>query len=131
MGGNVIINGQAADRIPTGTIHARAYAARVALDFVRKFNELYDVWQKDAAESLSMFSGSARHMVNRSGISTKEFCKVKPTVGDIDLMVPVSKTGVINRIFANASACGLMVGELTFIGHKLSGDQTITLWKDP
>lgn len=72
-------------------------------------------------------SGSARHFFDYDGISDSTFEAFKSSVGDIDTQVDVNHQLDLNKFLGMIE--GQKVGWWTLIGHKLSGDQTISLWK--
>jgi hypothetical protein len=132
MGGNVILDGESAERIDLRQIDRKkvVFEIRKGLQslsehFKMRFGQ--DLWSPELLESCQFLSGSALHLFNLDGIPDSEFVKYKPTVGDIDTQVDETQKESIDR-FLSSLPVGFCVDTLTFLGFKRT-DQFVTLWK--
>lgn len=132
MGGNVSLHGEDATRIDLTKIN-RTNTVSKLLQSLAKINEAYkkkfkmEMWSKQAFNSLAFLSGSAKHFFDLHSHKDDKFVAVKPTVGDIDTMVPLDQADLILAFLD--SIYKKTFGDLTFIGYKKSNGQYITLWK--
>lgn len=130
-GGNVQIGGHSAQHIDVEQ-HDRQAVSDLIMKGLVEFNNTFKdeyglhIWKPSVLKDGKVFSGSTKHFFDQR-ISAELFKKHKKTVGDIDTMVDVNlKSQVKDFLEAHKDE---EFGPLQLIGHKLSGDQTITLWK--
>lgn len=83
-------------------------------------NSRFGLWSEELFESRKFFSGSSYHLFDHK-ISDEEFCRIKDSVGDID--VQVSSLSLLDGLLVG-DQCGSMI----LLGKKHSGHQLITLW---
>lgn len=132
MGGNVSIQGEDATRIDLTKLNRTNVVSKL-LQSLALINAAYkkkfkmEMWSKKAFNSLSFLSGSAKHFFDLASHKDDKFVAVKPTVGDIDTMVPAEQAELILAFLD--SIYKKTFGDLTFIGYKKSNAQYITLWK--
>lgn len=130
-GGNVVINGESAHSIEL-TKHDRDIVVKDIKEALSKLNKdfkqetgLY-IWKPDVLAQNKIFSGSTKHLFDET-VSTDKLEKVKPTFGDVDLMIDIDLKDQIKTYFDAHKFHHYK--KLTFIGYQPSGDQLITLWK--
>ena len=137
-GGNVVINGQAADRIDA---KARKQAVPIIDSSLGAINAAFaqfsgqPLWHPELLASRHFLSGSAFHFFDRANISDLKFVAAKPTVGDIDTQVDAEMREDIIAWLKQLPA-GSRLGDAVYIGFKddplaLGGSQLITLWNFP
>lgn len=130
-GGNVVINGESAHSIEL-TKHDRDIVVKDIKEALSKLNKDFKqetglhIWKPDVLAQNKIFSGSTKHLFDET-VSTDKLEKVKPTFGDVDLMIDIDLKDQIKTYFDAHKFHHYK--KLTFIGYKPSGDQLITLWK--
>lgn len=131
-GGNVQIGPHSAERIDLIRI-PRAKAAEVVNTALTAINQAYasahngiPLWSTDLLKSKNFLSGSSFHFLNPE-ISDADFVKFKPSVGDVDTQVDISKKDEIEAWLQSIQ--DKTIGPAKFIGYKPSGEQFITLWE--
>ena len=135
MGGNVVLNGIAADRIDLHKLDRKQVVGEIgkALRAIsNKFASIHGLplWVDDLFKSNAFLSGSSLHLFNTADIPDETFKQHKPTVGDIDTQVDGNLKDQIET-FLKALPVGEKVGNAIYAGFKPSGDQFITLWTVP
>lgn len=135
MGGNVIIDDTAADRIELKSINRKAVVKEIdaGLNAISKHFEAehgLPLWGDALLKSKDFLSGSSLHLFDLRNISDDDFIKHKPTVGDIDTQVDGNMKPLIDKFLKNLPA-ETKVGPLVYVGAKQSGSQFITLWTVP
>ncbi len=133
MGGNLIIGGQFAatpfNLKKVSRSDAQTLAKRILLEVNRRFNaeNKFPLWAPELLKSGLFLSGSSKHFFNTK-ISDSDFVKVKPVVGDIDVMVDKTiepelqlfLSGLVNRPFLQ---------NITLVGFQKGNEQFSALFK--
>lgn len=132
-GGNVVIGDVAAQRIDLSKYQREKVVATIekGLNSInRSFEKFagFPLWSRELLDSLDYLSGSAKHFFDVKSISSGEFVKHKPSVGDIDTMIDGAAAPIL-KDFLNSTKAGTVFDTLEYVGFKSSGDQYISLWK--
>ena len=130
-GGNVIIDAEEAERIDLSK-HDRSLIVPAISKMLQAINSAFyksagkPLWNKDLFASKAFLSGSAFHFFSTDEIPDTTFKKVKPSVGDIDTQVDREQKTEIDKFLTSMK--GQTIGPGKLIGHKVSGEQFISLW---
>lgn len=130
-GGNVIIDSEEASSIDLN-VHDRATLIKDIKEALTKLNSAFktetglNLWKSSLITDNEIFSGSTKHLFD-IGIDEKKLKKYKSTFGDVDLMMDLELKNQFKDFIDSQK--NKEFGELKLIGHKVSGDQIITLWK--
>lgn len=129
-GGNVEIDGVAADRIDLEKINRTQVIDLLdkSLSLINKeFEKHYGLplWNSNLVQTKEYLSGSAFHFFDKA-IPDREFRSHKPSVGDIDTMVDGNFAANLED-YLNTHK-GQKLGAMTLVGFKKSAGQYISLW---
>lgn len=130
-GGNVIIDNEEAERIDLSK-HDRSLIVPAITALLKSVNAAFTkkagspLWNAALFANKSFLSGSAFHFFATEQIPDEKFKKVKPSVGDIDTQVDRAQKTAIDAFLSSSK--GQTIGPAKLIGHKVSGEQFISLW---
>jgi hypothetical protein len=125
MGGNyVTTDGIEADRIDMHKIE-RDQLTLMLGRFVSEVNKLYNFWAPLAIINREIYSGSGNSLMNYA-ISDADFKRVKPTVGDFDILVPHERADDLAKFLTKYK--GKTIEGFTLKGFKLTSTTSISIW---
>lgn len=132
MGGNVVLDGEAANRIDLKTIKRSEIVldlstALIAINAAFRKMTGFALWDLALLRSRKFLSGSAFHFFNIKEIDDETFSAVKDSVGDIDIQVNGLHAEFIRKFLEHTR--GQKFGDLTLLDYKATGDTYIALYK--
>lgn len=125
MGGNyVTADGIEADRIDMHKIE-RDQLTLMLGRFVSEVNKRHNFWAPLAIINREIYSGSGNSLMNQA-ISDADFKRVKPTVGDFDILVPRERADDLAKFLTKYK--GKTIEGFTLKGFKLTSTTSISIW---
>lgn len=93
---------------------AKQLILKINFLFKEKFNKF--LWQDLDSLTLDIFSGSTKFLFDTK-ISTEEFIKYKPQIGDIDIMIPAESIQNLFDLLASLEF-NIIIPEIRYIGQN-------------
>jgi hypothetical protein len=129
-GGNVVFDGESASPINLD-LHDRVKTVKIIKDGLEELNRTFKsekglpLWKPSLLTDNLIFSGSTKHLFD-DAIDEKKLKKHKSKFGDVDLMIDLDLKGLFLDFMSDKKHKNF--GEMKNVGHKVSGDQVITLF---
>lgn len=133
-GGNLAVGDHHADHIDLSKLPRKDIAKEIknvliALNILFTKQYKTPIWTVDVMRSGEFFSGSSLHFFNVSEIEDAAFVEKKPTVGDVDTMVPKECEGNLAELFISMK--DKTVGNAVFRGYNRGNEQFSALFELP
>jgi len=133
MGGNVYLNGKQAEKIPVKEIGLKKFQKDFK-SLVKEINKIFHkeygiyIWNDSIIDNGDIFNGSTNILMNPLNLEKEEeLARLKPSSGDIDLVIPENLSEQVDKFLNDFSG---NINNFEYIGCKGSkNSQTITLWK--